>query len=465
VDHDNLFPGTVAFSPYVGYDSGENDLNQNALFSVTHTFSASLVSQSKLVYNRLNELQALGTAPVSPGLYLSSQNTASKVLGVDVALPGYLPVAPGSAIPFGGPQNLGQVYEDLSWIKGTHTFRFGGQYIYIRDNRAFDAYQEAVEQLGSSLKQGMDNLLNSQLLNFAAAINPRGGFPGQSVTLPVGPPDFTRSNRYNDFAFYGQDTWRVMPRLTVNLGLRWEYYGVQHNKNPMLDSNYYPGSGSNFDQQVANGSVQLAPNSTIGGLWQKDLDNWAPRVGFAYSFGTGKTSIRGGYGLSYERNFGNVTFNVIQNPPNYTVVTLQPADAGGNLPVTINNAGPLAGSSGSATLPVVQLRAVDPNMETARAHNWSADEQGWRAVKETLLKNVGMNALPVIKVADSDYSHDHTLYLKHYHDGRDLHLEHAEKTLTYVRGLWQRDVILETLINGEPMLLIHKNGGLFRKRP
>lgn len=94
-----------------------------------------------------------------------------------------------------------------------------------------------------------------------------------------------------------------------------------------------------------------------------------------------------------------------------------------------------------------------------------ADEQGWRAVKETLLKNVGMNALPVIKVADSDYGHDHTLYLKHYHDGRDLQLKHAEKTLTYVRGLWQRDVILETVINGEPMLLVHKNGGLFRKRP
>ncbi|MGD0308111.1 MAG: TonB-dependent receptor [Acidobacteriota bacterium] len=372
LDHDNLFPGTIASSPYAGYDTGESDVNQNALLSVTHTFSSQLVSQSKVVYNRLNDLQPLGSAPVSPGLYLSSGNVASSVLGIDVAMPGYLPFSPGNAIPFGGPQNLGQIYEDVSWNKGTHTFRFGGQYIYIRDNRAFGAYEEAVEQLGGNLKQGMDNFLNGQLLSFAAAVNPQGKYPGQTVTLPVGAPDFTRSNRYGDYALYAQDSWRLRPRFTVNLGLRWEYYGVQHNKDPYKDSNYYMGPGSTIDQQIAGGSVQVAPNSPIGGLWQKNLHNFAPRVGIAWDlFGTGKTSIRGGYGISYERNFGNVTFNVIQNPPNYAVVTLGPTDVGGNLPVTVNNAGPLAGSSGTATLPVVQLRAVNPNMGTARIDFWS----------------------------------------------------------------------------------------------
>jgi hypothetical protein len=59
VDHNNLFPGFVATSPYAGYDTGENDLNQNALFSVTHTFSPRVVSQSKIVYSRLNQLQPL----------------------------------------------------------------------------------------------------------------------------------------------------------------------------------------------------------------------------------------------------------------------------------------------------------------------------------------------------------------------------------------------------------------------
>ncbi|MGA2264338.1 MAG: TonB-dependent receptor, partial [Acidobacteriota bacterium] len=368
----NYFVGTNANSPYQGFDSGEDIFNNNMLLSVTHTFSARLVSQSKVVFNRLNDLQPLGDNPGTPSLYLAAANTTSQILGRDVALPGYLPYTPGSAIPFGGPQNLGQLYQDLSWVKGSHTLRFGGNYIYLRDNRAFGAYQEAVEQLGSNLKQGMDNFLNGQLSSFQAAVNPQGKYPGGTVTLPVGPPDFTRSNRYGDWAFYGQDSWRVKPRFTLNLGLRWEYFGVQHNKDPLKDSNFYLGSGTTLDQQVKNGQVLLAPNSPVGGLWAKDLNNFAPRIGFAWDLtGTGKTSLRGGYGISYERNFGNVTFNVIQNPPNYAVLQLGPADVGGSLPVTTNNAGPLAGSVGTKVLPIVSLRAVDPNIRAAYAHFWS----------------------------------------------------------------------------------------------
>jgi hypothetical protein len=368
----DIFAGTNSNSPYVGYDTGTMNVNNNALASVTHTFSPRLVSQSKLVFNRLTNTQPLGEVPVSPTLSFSSANTASKVNGIKVALPGYLPFNPGSAIPFGGPQNLVQIYEDVSWIHGTHTFRFGGNYIYLRDNRSFGAYQEAVEQVGSNVAQAMDNFLLGQLVNFAAAVDPQGKFPGQIVQLPVGSPNFTRSNRYGDIAFYAQDSWRAKQNLTINLGLRWEYFGVQHNKNPYLDSNYYFGSGTTLAQKVANGSVQLAPNSSIGGLWAKDMNNYAPRLGFAWNLsGDGKTSIRGGYGVSYERNFGNVTFNVIQNPPNYAVVTLGPSDVGGTLPITSDNAGPLAGSSGSKVLPATQLRAVNPNIRTAYAHFWS----------------------------------------------------------------------------------------------
>jgi Carboxypeptidase regulatory-like domain/TonB-dependent Receptor Plug Domain/TonB dependent receptor len=368
----DFFVGTNGNSPFQGFDTGEQVTNNNMLLSMTHTFSPRLVSQSKIVFNRLNDLQPLGTAAVGPTLYLSSANTASRILGTRVALPGYLPYSPGSAIPFGGPQNLAQLFEDISYTRGKHQLRFGGSYVYLRDNRAFGAYQEAVEQLGSSLKQGMDNFLNGSLRTFQAAIDPQGKFPGDKVTLPVGPPDFTRSNRYSDFAFYGQDSWRVKPRLTLNLGLRWEYFGVQHNKHPEKDSNFFLGPGADLNHQVNTGKVLTVPNSPIGGLWNKDLNNFAPRVGIAWDvFGNGKTSLRGGYGISYERNFGNVTFNVIQNPPNYAVISITPADVGGSLPVTVNNAGPLAGSTGSKVIPPVTLRAVNENIKTAYAHFWS----------------------------------------------------------------------------------------------
>ncbi len=88
-----------------------------------------------------------------------------------------------------------------------------------------------------------------------------------------------------------------------------------------------------------------------------------------------------------------------------------------------------------------------------------SDRQNWRQVKETLLKNVGMGTVPVIKIEDADYGHNRTLYLKHYHDGRDLQLEYAEKTLAYLHQLWRRDVVLETAVNGKKVLLSYGERG------
>jgi stage V sporulation protein R len=82
-----------------------------------------------------------------------------------------------------------------------------------------------------------------------------------------------------------------------------------------------------------------------------------------------------------------------------------------------------------------------------------ADDDGWKQVKETLIKNVGTSSIPVIKVEDADFGQARTLYLKHYHDGRDLLLEYAEKTIAYLQRLWGREVVLETTVDGKRSLL------------
>jgi stage V sporulation protein R len=92
-----------------------------------------------------------------------------------------------------------------------------------------------------------------------------------------------------------------------------------------------------------------------------------------------------------------------------------------------------------------------------------ADKEGWREVKETLLTLVGMGNTPVIKVHDADYGHNRVLYLVHDHDGRDLELEYAEKTLSYVHRLWGRDVALETVIGGKRSLLLYNDRGFSTK--
>ncbi len=88
-----------------------------------------------------------------------------------------------------------------------------------------------------------------------------------------------------------------------------------------------------------------------------------------------------------------------------------------------------------------------------------ADDEGWREIKETLLKNVGTGGIPVIRVIDTDHGRRGELYLRHEHDGRDLHLDYAEKSLSYVHELWGRRVVLETIVDDEQrQLQVDDNG-------
>jgi len=376
---ENDFPGTVSNSPYSGFNTGDTTFDNSLIVSMTHTFTPTLVSQSKLDFNRFNGDQPLASQGVTPTYYLAT--SGNSIGNYNIGLPGYLPYSQGNAIPFGGPQNFGEAYQDMSWIKGKHEIRFGGAIEYLRDNRTFGAYEEGEQILGNKLGAGVDGLLNGSVYEYAGAIYPQGKFPcvnnvqtpACTVTLPLSPPTFERSNRYHEGALYVQDSWKISRRMTLNYGVRYEYFGVQHNVNANLDSNFYPANNPNPYLAIANGMVDTTPTSPIGELWTPSKTNFAPRVGFAWDiFGDGKTSFRGGYGIGYERNFGNVTFNVLFNPPNYAVVNLI---AGSNVPsiaISTNNYGPLGGSSGSAALPPSELRAVQPNIGQAYAHLISA---------------------------------------------------------------------------------------------
>jgi hypothetical protein len=312
---------------------------------------------------------------VSPNAQLPTTTTF-------IQLPGFYDFNPAlGGLPYGGPQNTIQINQDLNVQKGRHSMQFGAQLVYIQANNAYGAYAQATEQAGVGRTAGLQNLLTGNLFQFSAAVDPKGALPcvrnpytnaltqtpACSINLPATPPVFARSNRFKDWAVYAQDSFKLTPRLTVNYGVRYEYYGVQHNNKRNLDSNFYYGPSGNLFQSIRNGQVYTSPTSPVGGLWKPQYGAVSPRVGFAYDiFGTGKTAIRGGYGISYERNFGNVTFNVIQNPPNYAVVVLN------NTRITTSNAGPLAGTSGNVPLPPTSLRHVDQNIRTAQTQFWDA---------------------------------------------------------------------------------------------
>ena len=388
--YNDAYPsGYVSLSPFNGFSTGQSDFDQSYLYSVSYVITPSLVSTSKIGFSREMEQEPLSTAGIAPSLYLNEANVASTDTntGLQIAFPGYLPTSPGGAIPFGGPQNTYQFLEDLSYTHGKHTFKVGGEFIQIRDNRTYGAYENAIEQVaknGTPLATALQQMQLGNIYSAEVAINPQGELPcaynaagtlnvtsACSINTPASSPSFVRENTYNDGNWYIQDSWKFNNRLTINAGLRWEYYGVQHNNNPSLDSNFYLGTGNNIAEQVATGQVMNTPNSPVGGLIAKQLNNYAPRVGFAFDpMGDGKWAIRGGYGINYERDFGNVTYNVIQNPPNYAVVTEQ-SSATNQYSISTNNLLSFASNSGSQPIAPSELRALQQNMPTAYAHQYS----------------------------------------------------------------------------------------------
>jgi len=382
-------PGGIFASPYSQYNVGQTVANQAYLFSLAHVFSPSLTSATKLSFSRFNTFQSYDTSLQNVPTLDVSVNAQIPGTGTFIQLPGFFDTNPANGgLPFGGPQNTVQIKQDMTWIKSKHSLQTGAQLIYIQDNNAYGAYAQAVEQLGNGRAAGLTNLYTGDLFQFQAAVDPNGALPcvrdpytgdlsptpGCSISLPASSPSFARSERFKDWAVYVQDSWKATPRFTWNYGVRYEYYGVQHNNNPNLDSNFYYGTGSDIPERVRTGQVFTVPNSPIHSLWNPTYGAVSPRLGFAFDvFGNGRDSIRGGFGIAYERNFGNVTFNVIQNPPNYAVVVVN------DVRVTNSNAGPLGGTAAdpssacypAACLPPTSLRHVDQNIKTAQTQFWS----------------------------------------------------------------------------------------------
>jgi hypothetical protein len=396
--------GANTYSAYPQYDTGTTYLNQSYLYSISHIFTPNLFLSVKASFTRFNENNSYDPSVLeTPNLMFVSPTDPNT--GALIQMPGLENFSePGvGGLPAGGPQNTVQFEPDLAWTRGRHSMRFGFLETYIQLNYASGAYIQAVEQLGAGFQDSLNDMMNTAgnpggapLINFQTRVDPQGKLPcalDQSYTdgnfgtlspaqessscevqTPLSTANYARSYRYKDWSGYGEDSYKVTPQLTLNAGLRYEHYGVQHNNNQKLDSNFYFGSGSGLEAQVRSGQVEIADQSPAHGFWKPRWGTFAPRVGFAFDiFGNGRDSIRGGYGISYERNFGNVTYNASFNPPASAVpsVACAPESASCVATVTNDDLGPLGQSIGPQYLPPVELRHLDQNIDVAQTQFWS----------------------------------------------------------------------------------------------
>lgn len=207
------------------------------------------------------------------------------------------------------------IIDNLTWVKGNHVFKFGTSARMIRILNFNDAGIVPQFSVGfntttnpSPLTTGLfpGGISNTQFTTASSLLGLlTGAVNSVSETFNVADRDsgFTRgfgSRRfldYNTLAFYGSDTWRIRPNLSLNLGLRWEYIGPLTERNGL---GLMPVDLTLDVLRNPNAVLDFAGKGTGREFLAKDLDNFAPNFSFAWDpFKDGKTSIRGGFSIAY----------------------------------------------------------------------------------------------------------------------------------------------------------------------
>ena len=202
-------------------------------------------------------------------------------------------------MPRGRTSQSFQILDNFIWLTGKHTLKFGAEFRRASIESFNDNLERGIYQFTSGLCLGdnpcflpdgttpnpnYDPVVDA-LANFYTGSEPDVNFCCSFVLVDTGNTQRTTAN--NGFSFFAQDDYRVAPTFTLNLGLRWEYFGPMSEKNNLL---------SNL---ASDGTLAMVGTHGLNGLYQRDLNNFGPRLGFAWS-ALKNTVLRGGYGIYYD---------------------------------------------------------------------------------------------------------------------------------------------------------------------
>jgi carboxypeptidase family protein len=260
----------------------------------THIFTPTLVNELRVTYLRrkfIDQRPGLGTNLAAT---IGLRGVTAQAFPA-FTIPGYASLSSATVSRFQTPILDRQVLESLSWSKGRHAFKVGGEFR--------GGANDEIRDRGSSGSLTFTPLITSDL-DAANTGNALASFMlGEVNAGSVQISDLIRS-RASYWAFYAQDDWRLTSRLTLNYGLRWEAELPRREVDNKMNS---------FDPLAINpasgtpGVVTFAGrNGTPVRAFATDWNNFGPRVGFAYQLTqSGRTVLRGGTGIFYGPTVSN----------------------------------------------------------------------------------------------------------------------------------------------------------------
>lgn len=301
----------------VGSASTDATRRQVGSLTWTHSFSGGWINQARFAANRRASLQSKPVDTTSPST---------------LGFTNVFPDDPGGAAPpiiFTNSFNLGpspqgpttlhdatfQWQDDVTFVHGKHEWKFGGDIRRVRNNFVFDFFNNG------SFDFTFGNFTGNELADFV------GGFWDNYFQFSKAIYGIRQSSYYE----YVQDTWKVLPRLSLNLGLRYEYNTPQTDPHKNI-MGFAPGLQSTVFPN-APPDIAYAGDPGVGGAGVvfPDRNNFAPRVGFAWDMlGNAKLVMRGGGGIFYDIEDGALNLQFGGQAPFGDVVNFFPIGYSGS---------------------------------------------------------------------------------------------------------------------------------------
>jgi len=330
------------WSPYKDFISPLHENTVAAGGSYIHAFQSNLTNEARVSYST-DDLGWKRQHPEIPTL-LSEDG---------VTLPGSL-----AFYSYKNTNNSWEFLDNVIWTRGQHLITIGGGALWRSSNGYLTAGADGQYSFQSILQFAF-----AEPTYYQAAID--------RTELPtIQQPNFNRTYKYGQDFLFAQDTYKLTPRLTVNYGVRYEFYGGPENTGSAKDALVRLGAGTGLGQQLVGASL-VQPSSGNEQIFHSSND-FEVRAGAAYDlFGSGRTLLRGAFGTFYDRPFDNLWENVRDN--NLILPLIKLSGQVNFLAPVSSVLATFQGQTLASTFP--DLTLVAPNLRNGRVKSYFAGVQ------------------------------------------------------------------------------------------